>query len=57
MRNHLHPLMKRRASWSDAKPLARRAGWVTDLVLWSGSSNRVKRGLKPWAGQEGGRAA
>ena len=35
-RNQLHPLMKKRTSWKDAKPLAGRAVWVTDLVPWYG---------------------
>ena len=48
MRNHLHQLMKRRASREDAKTFSRRDVWVADLGLWSGSSNRVSRGLEPW---------
>ena len=50
MRNHLHPLINMRASWNYAKPLAMRDGWVSNLGLWSGSSSRVNRGMKPWAG-------
>ena len=50
MRNHLHPLMKRRISRNNANPLARRAGWVADLGPGYGSSNRVTRELKLWAG-------
>ena len=50
MRNHLHPLMKRRTSRNNAKPLAGRSRWVGDLVPWYGSSNRVRKGLKPWDG-------
>ena len=34
MSNHLHPLMKRRTDWNDAKPLAGRDGWVSDLGMW-----------------------
>ena len=36
MRNHLHPLVKQRMSWNDAKTLYGRYGWVADLVPWSG---------------------
>ena len=50
MRNHLHPLMKQRTSSNDANTLARRDTWVAELGPWSGSSNRVIRGLKPWDG-------
>ena len=50
MMNHLHPLTKQRMSWNNAKPLAGRYGWVADLGLWSGSSNRVSRGLTPRGG-------
>ena len=50
MRNHLHPLMKRRTSCNDANTLAERDGWVAGLGLWSGPSNRYNRGLKPCAG-------
>ena len=50
VRNHLHPLMKRRTSWNNENPLDWRAGWVADLGPWSRSSNRVSRGLKPWGG-------
>ena len=50
MRNHLHPLIKRRSSWNNANTLPGRAGWVSDLGPRSGSSNRVNRGVKPWAG-------
>ena len=53
MRNHLHPLMTRKTSRDDAKPLAGRAGWVYDLGQWSGSKNRITRGLKAWAGVGG----
>ena len=49
-RNHLHPLMKQRTSWSDAETLAVRAGWVTKFGPWSRLSNRVNRGMKYWAG-------
>ena len=45
MRNHLHTLMKQGAYWNDAKPLSSRDGWIYDLGTWSGSSNRVNRGL------------
>ena len=37
-------------SWRDTKSLGGRSGWVSDLCLWSGSSIRVNRGLKTWAG-------
>ena len=57
MRNHLHPFMKRRMSRNDKNTLARRDGWVADLGLWSGSSNRVSRVLKPWARVEESGAA
>ena len=50
MRNYLHPLMKQRTSRNNEKTLSGRAGWVADLGQWSGSSNRVRRGLEPWAG-------
>ena len=50
MRNHLDLLMKQRTAWKDAKPLSGRDGWVSYLGPWSGSSNRVNRGLKPWLG-------
>ena len=56
-RNHLHPLMKQWTSRNDVKPLTRRARWVSDLSLWSGSRNRVIRKLKPWDGMgESGKA-
>ena len=50
MRNHLHPLVKQRMSWNDAKTLYGRYGWVADLVPWSGLRNMGRRGLKPWSG-------
>ena len=50
MRNHLHLLMNQRKYYNNAKPLPGRAGWFADLVMWSGSSNRVSRGLKSWGG-------
>ena len=50
MRNHLNLLMKRRKSWNNAKPLAERDEWITDLGLWYGLRNRFNRGLKPWSG-------
>ena len=53
MMKNLHPLMKRRTSWNYEKPLAGRSVWVSDLGTWSGSSNRVNRGLKPWVGVGG----
>ena len=49
MRNLVYPLMKRRMSWNNLKPLDGRAGWVSGLGPWYESSNRVNRGLKPWA--------
>ena len=49
-RNQLHPLMKWSMSCNNENTLSGRSGWVSDLVMWSGSSNRVSRGLKPWAG-------
>ena len=48
-RNHLHPLMEKRTSWNYAKHLAGRDGWAADLGPLYGSSNRFRRGLKPWA--------
>ena len=57
MRNHLHLLMKRSKSWNYAKSLSGSAGWVADLGLWSSSSKRVSRGLKPWYGVEESGAA
>ena len=53
MMNHLHLLMKQRTNCNDAKPLSGRARWFADLGTWSGSSNRVNRGLKPWVGVGG----
>ena len=50
MSNHLHPLMKQRIAWNYANPLAGRDGWVSDLVMWYGSSNVVNRGIKPCVG-------
>ena len=49
MRNHLNPLMKRRKACNDVKPLARSYGWFSDLGPWSGSRNRINRGLKHWS--------
>ena len=52
MRNHLHPLMKRRRSRNNEKTLSRSSGWVSDLGPWSGLSNRVIRGLNLGLGWE-----
>ena len=50
MWNHLHILMKRRTYWNYAKHLSGRERWFADLGPWSSSSNKVARGIKPWAG-------
>ena len=49
MMKHLHTLMSQRTYCNDTKTLARRDGWLSDLVPWSVFSNRVIMGLKPWA--------
>ena len=45
MRNHLHPLMKRRMYWNYANNVSRRNGWFSYLGLWCGSSSRFNRGM------------